>query len=186
MHLGTGCDYLSKIGTKYPALDANPEVFLSDFGKGLHPATDQLSKAKAYLVKLFPHSKGLRTFHQLRVNQFHVELTSDFSGDAHCTMEVFSQGNTTLLYDASLKISRLDHGWIVIDDELLPQKYFNIIPGNTLRESVTATKGDCSSKRCGCKKDDTVCSQYCLCAAAARILYNKAQISKVEVMSCNM
>ena len=92
VHLGTGCDYLSKIGTKYPALNANPEVFLSDFGKGLHPATDQLSKAKAYLVKLFPHSKGLKTFNQLRVNQFHVKLTSDFSGDAHCTMEVFSQG----------------------------------------------------------------------------------------------
>ena len=70
MHLGTGCDYLSKIGTKYPALNANPEVFLSDFGKGLDPATDQLSKAKAYLVKLFPHSKGLKTFNQLRVNHF--------------------------------------------------------------------------------------------------------------------
>ena len=114
-------------------------MFLSAFGKGLQPATDQLSKAEAYLVKLFPHSKGLKTFNQLRVNHFLKTNSMLNLPPTSLAMHIAQwrylvKVNTTLLYDASLKISRLDHGWIVIDDELLPQKHFNIIPEHFARK----------------------------------------------------
>ena len=46
MHLGTGCDYLNKIGTKHAALNANPENYLSNFCKGLELSVDEISKAE--------------------------------------------------------------------------------------------------------------------------------------------
>ena len=70
MHLGTGCDYLNKIGTKHAALNANPEKYLSNFGKGLELSDDEISNAESYLVQLFPHSKGLTAFDELRVKHF--------------------------------------------------------------------------------------------------------------------
>ena len=34
LHHLTGTDYLSKVGTKLPALESSPEMYLSNFGEG--------------------------------------------------------------------------------------------------------------------------------------------------------
>ena len=55
-HLGTGCDYLSKIGTKHGALKASPEKFLQSFGEGDILTDDQIIKAEQYLVKVLKYN----------------------------------------------------------------------------------------------------------------------------------
>ena len=50
-YVGTGCDYISKIGTKLRALSAFPEKFLQKFG---HKDLDDsdIVKAEQYLVNV--------------------------------------------------------------------------------------------------------------------------------------
>ena len=73
---------------------------------------------------------------------------------------------STLLDDSPLILSPLDHGWVDIEDELMPEKNFNIIPEHFTCKCQC--NGDCTSKRCGCRNDDTICTQYCLCGATCK------------------
>ena len=45
-HLGTGCDYLSKIGTKSSALKAKPEANLNTFGESVNLDDAQIQEAE--------------------------------------------------------------------------------------------------------------------------------------------
>jgi hypothetical protein len=68
-HIGTGCDTLSKIGTKLAALNAIPEMYLDGFGKG--ELTDgQVKKCEEYLVKVQRLNTDCLTFDALRVLEY--------------------------------------------------------------------------------------------------------------------
>ena len=51
-HLGTGADYISKIGTKKRCLNAKPEVMLKDFGKKNTLEDDEVRIAEKFLVRV--------------------------------------------------------------------------------------------------------------------------------------
>ena len=55
-HLGTGCDYISKIGTKYSALQAQPDLYLRNFGESGMLDSQQIKNAEKYLVKIFSNT----------------------------------------------------------------------------------------------------------------------------------
>ena len=65
VHILTGCDTTSKIGTKKEALKASPEKYLSKFG---NDRTDVLSyeNAESFLVKVLNASSQSNTFNDLR------------------------------------------------------------------------------------------------------------------------
>ena len=68
-HIGTGCDYISKIGTKLGALNANPEDFLVGFGSGLLDEAT-IVKCEQYLVKVckkMPFKKHLMNYVALSI-----------------------------------------------------------------------------------------------------------------------
>ena len=44
VHIGTGCDYISKIGTKLGAIKANPEIYLKGFGE--EPSLNEVAVEK--------------------------------------------------------------------------------------------------------------------------------------------
>ena len=48
-HIGTGCDYFSKLGTKLGALHAIPEKFLAGFGTGQTLNGQQIEGGERYL-----------------------------------------------------------------------------------------------------------------------------------------
>ncbi len=67
-HLGTGCDYLSKVGTKLSAVKADPTVTLARFGEGATLDDHQVDIAEEYLVKVASSNTGnAKTFDELRV-----------------------------------------------------------------------------------------------------------------------
>ena len=47
-HIGTGCDYLSKIGTKLGALNAKPDIYLKGLEEDLN--AEMIQKCEQYLV----------------------------------------------------------------------------------------------------------------------------------------
>ena len=48
----TGCDVISKVGTKAAALDSEPELYLESFGEMNEPFLRSFEKAKKYLVRV--------------------------------------------------------------------------------------------------------------------------------------
>ena len=55
-HIGTGCDYISKVGTKHGALKASPELYLQSFGEGDHLTDDQIINPLVPSVALLQRS----------------------------------------------------------------------------------------------------------------------------------
>ena len=72
VHHLTGSDYTSKVGTKSAALKANPEHFLSEFGRYIHEPklSDSLSKAEAYLVQVLKKGTTAQTMNELRTHLY--------------------------------------------------------------------------------------------------------------------
>ena len=67
--IGSGCDTLSKIGTKLAALNAIPEMYLKGFGQGeLNKAL--IRKREEYSVKVLKLSTECVTFDSLRAHQY--------------------------------------------------------------------------------------------------------------------
>ena len=68
-HVGTGCDALSKIGTKLAALNAIPEMFLEGFGtRELNEM--QIRKCEEHMVKVMKLNTECKTFKSLRFMQY--------------------------------------------------------------------------------------------------------------------
>ena len=73
-HIGTGCDYLSKVGTKKAALLAQPESNLAAFGESAVLDEHQINEAEYYLVRVFKSrprtAEDNEDFDDLRVNSW--------------------------------------------------------------------------------------------------------------------
>ena len=52
-HLETGCNYLSKVGTKKSALVAYPATNLKTFGEGVSLTEEQIDEAEKYLGNVY-------------------------------------------------------------------------------------------------------------------------------------
>ena len=65
--MDTGCDYLSKIGTKPSTLHAALHLNLMTFGETSVLDDAQVQEAETYLVHVINHSSKFNTFDELRV-----------------------------------------------------------------------------------------------------------------------
>ena len=54
LHVLTGCDVKSKIGSKYGARNANPIDYLKAFGQSKDLCYEEAQKAESHLVKVLP------------------------------------------------------------------------------------------------------------------------------------
>ena len=68
-HIGTGCDTLSRIGTKLAALNAIPELYLDGFGQG-ELTVERVKKCEEYLVQVQKLNSDCTTFGALRVLKY--------------------------------------------------------------------------------------------------------------------
>ena len=66
VHVLTGCDYTSKIGTKHAALITNPEHYLEDFGTKMDEST--IDKAEEYLTQVLKKGAKFKKMDQPEVN----------------------------------------------------------------------------------------------------------------------
>lgn len=69
-HIGTGCDYLIKVGTKLGALNAIPEKYLLNFGTGHSLDEEQIEACETYLVNVLKHNTAESTFDEFRCSQY--------------------------------------------------------------------------------------------------------------------
>lgn len=66
VHILTGCDVTSKIGTKPSALKASPETLLLRFAEDNTLSEETLDKAEEYLVQVLHPLSKCKTYDELR------------------------------------------------------------------------------------------------------------------------
>ena len=71
VHTLTGCDYTSKVETKYAALNANPSEYLRNFDFGQSCTDDFVESCEAYLVQVLKRNTTCTTMDHLRNYIYH-------------------------------------------------------------------------------------------------------------------
>ena len=70
LHVLTGCDVTSKIGTKYGTLNAKPIDYLNTFEQSKNVCHKETEKAESYLVKVLRLSSACITMNELRIEWY--------------------------------------------------------------------------------------------------------------------
>ena len=70
LHVLTGCNVTSKIGTKYGALNAKPIDYLKTFGQIKNLCHEKAEKAESYLVKFLRRSSACTTMNELCIESY--------------------------------------------------------------------------------------------------------------------
>jgi hypothetical protein len=174
-HLGTGADYISKIGTKKGCLNANPEIALKDFGESSDLTGEEIQAGEQYLVKVASNSRGKNctaiTFDELRVltwkrtsSVLELEPTSHSIREGHIRRWWYLyKVCSDLLEMNNLHLQPTAYGWEDIEGELFPTKELNLIPDDMCK--TCGCKTGCQKKTCSCYKADgqPKCTDYCRC-----------------------
>ena len=173
VHVLTGDDALSKIGTKHAAFACEPEKYLTYFAES-HDFNDELAeKVEEYLVRVWASAgrkTPSKTFDQLRL-EHHIKVatpkplaqlppTSNVIR-AHIQWAFYVVYNVlNLLDDRRPVLDHTNHGWICDDGTPLPVKGLMPLPAAVL--TVCRCDGKCATKSCQCAKAGLVCVVFCL------------------------
>jgi len=172
VHLGTGCDYLSKLGTKKSALAVQPANYLDTFGVSDSLDEYQLGQAEKFLVKVYgKNSLGTETtFDELRLK---IWKRTGSVYDLPCTSHSIRFGHIPRWWFLYKKMSSFltpgrydylhpdDYGWEVSNDELIPRKFLNLLPDELV--SICNCTTGCTNNRCRCLKNGFPCTNFCMC-----------------------
>ena len=173
-HLGTGADYISKIGTKKSCLNAKPEVMLKEFGEKITLDEDEVQIAEEFLVRVASSCRAAcpaKTFDELRVltwkrtsSVLELEPTSHSIRMGHIKRWwfLFKTCSDLLTMDYN-HLKPTDYGWEDIEGELFACKELNLLPDEMCK--VCRCKTGCQRKTCSCFKAEgqLKCTDYCLC-----------------------
>ena len=172
VHIGTGSDYISKVGTKKSALKANPVANLNSFGETPFLDDSQVKEAERYLVLTFSNPNAPeKTFDKLRCKVYKRKAdvlslppTSNSIVNGHIRRWWYIYKKMANLFSAEFDdLSPEDYGWSVEDGILLPEKSLKLLPDEYC--TICSCKAGCKNKRCSCFKDGMVCSEFCKCSS---------------------
>ena len=170
-HIGTGCDYLSKVGTKLSAMRANPELTLANFGDSSILNEQQTQIAEQYLVNVVSSNTGnSKTFDELRVKSWKNNNSVFTLPPTSYSIRMGHIPRWWYLYKvcSNLPTSTFDHleatdyGWDNVDGDLFANKYLNIVPDELV--ITCSCRTGCTGNRCSCKKNGSKCTDYCKCS----------------------
>lgn len=167
VHILTGCDSTSKIGTKQAAMKQNVAQILKDFGEVSGEGSDIFAEIEAFLVRVWKHTAKESTFDELRYSEFkrtgqmdHLPPTSS-SIHGHIRRSLFLiRENINLLNTSWISDDPRANGWIEDDGMLLPDKCLHKLSDELL---VTCGCSRCGDERCKCKKAKLLCTEFCRC-----------------------
>ena len=74
-HISNGSDSTSKIGSKKSAINANPELYLQQFGEENELSVEAAERAEQYLIKVEQPKSTCVTFNELRFDMYRSRKT---------------------------------------------------------------------------------------------------------------
>ena len=169
IHILTGCDTTSKVGTKLSALKPPAVQLLSEFGKSLSsPNQDEIiGKAEEYLVQVLKPNSTCTTMDNLRYDIYHQSKVSDLhslpptSSDLHlhilrCLYTTYMQIHCR----QNVTVDAANYGYEERNGSLVPSYHPNNVPESLVQ---TCNCKKCSTKQCACRKIGIPCCVYCKC-----------------------
>ena len=172
VHVLTGDDALSRIGTKHAALACEPHKYLHLFAESSECNEESLKMAEEYLVRVWTgalRKTSSRTFDQARLESHISSATPKALVQLPPTSSVihnhikrafFVLRNVLNVFnDRSPELNAIDFGWFLEGDTMLPAKGLKPIPDDIL--VVCKCVGKCDTNRCKCFKVDVPCVVYC-------------------------
>ena len=167
LHILSGSDTTSKVGTKSAALKANPALYLKQFGKNIRNIERELRKGEEFLVKVLMKGGPFSTMDELRYYKYHNSKNITFA-DLPPTSFAIRGHILHAFYATYMQLHYLDNpdldptefGFEEEDEILVPNMCKRLVPDD-LPQSCTCTK--CSTKRCLCRHQGVPCCIYCKC-----------------------
>ena len=167
IHVISGCDLTSKIGSKLAALNKNPEQYLQLFGENEADQELAFKLAEKYLIEILSSSSNCSSFNELRYHMY-TEKGKALNELPPTSLEiqmhlkrccyVICQNMNLLCYEQFI-LDQSSFGWKIIDGVSLPQKGLVYMPDHYI---IT----------CGCKK--AVCRGRCKCRIVGNRVLNIA------------
>ena len=169
VHTLTGCDYMSKVGTKLAALKANLVDYLPGFGRSKNgPSDDEVVRAESYLVQVLKNGTKCATMAELRDHPHHHSKASleKFPPTSHAIKVHILRAYyathvmASLLSENNTELNPYMYGYVKEDELLTPDMGFRSI----LEEWViSCTRSKCATFKCACRKSGQACCQFCKC-----------------------
>jgi len=167
LHMLTGADTTSKLGTKSAALKAKPEMYLAEFGHD--PESINLPLVEEYLVKVLRIPDSAKTMDDARFHAYH------HSSKALTELPPTSRMTVAHIYRAfygtyiqqnclfGLQANPADFRYACADDGLLlPIENQCLLPDDF---PSSCNCGKCATIICPCKAAGVACCSYCRCQA---------------------
>ena len=182
VHILTGDDIMSKIGTKHAAYIMNPVKYLETIGETPLPSPAEIGKAEEYLVRVYAGARNTpiaRTFDGLRLEKYvsgkvginELPPTSH-AVHAHIRRGVFLIYNIcNALNPEAQKLDPEAYCFEKLFGILVPKKSLNPLP-DTLTKTCNCA-GKCSDKRCPCVSNARKCVLFCHKNCAGGLCRNK-------------
>jgi hypothetical protein len=167
LHVLTGSDTISKVGTKHAAVKANPVNYLMNFGYSLQHVEDSCIKAEEYLVNVLNSTVPYKTMDELRYYKYYNSKNVTFA-DLPPTSFAIKGHIRRSFYAAYIQLNCLDNpdldpkqfGFEEDNGLLVPGMCKRLLPED-LPQSCTCTK--CTTRHCPCHQQDAPCCIYCKC-----------------------
>ena len=170
-HILTGCDSMSKIGSKKASLACDPVQFLSRFGESSSISEDDETLAEKYLVRVYAgvrSSTKAETFDQLRLACYLSGIGIDTLPPTSSVIRGHIKRGAYLVHQACTLLSNTQtfdsnamqkYGWSEHLGMLLPTKCLNPLPCELL--IVCKCSGRCNTRRCRCRDKKARCTVFC-------------------------
>ncbi|KAG1682452.1 Solute carrier family 22 member 2 [Nymphon striatum] len=160
VHMLTGCDYTSKVGTKQAALNNHPETYLKGFGTCANVQDMDLViiRAEEYLVHVFKKGTAFTTMNQLRTHTYHQSKgayldklpPTSYAIKAHIRRAFYGTHQmTTILSSKRHTLDATQYGYEEDDDMLMPAMAIREIPEEY---TLQCNCQKCGTIRCVCRQ----------------------------------
>ena len=165
VHILTGCDVASKIGTKSAALKSDPHMYLKNFGEN-ELLESYLVHAELYLIKVLQSNST--TFDELRYELYRKKKKilydlppTSRSLQGHLQRCYYVINESLNLLSKAKSLETTVYGWKSFEAYLLPRKREVTLPSE--HTIVRGCNKGCKG-RCNCSKNDVPCTEFCQCA----------------------
>jgi hypothetical protein len=172
VHVLTGDDALSKIGTKHAAYTCEPDKYLHNFAESEDLTEESTKLAEEYLVRVWTsagRNTVCKTFDHARyeshINSNHpkpLELLPPTSSviQNHIKRAFFILRNVLNILNEQYTVpDATNYGWLLEDATMLPVKGLKSIPPEIL--TVCQCGGQCDTRRCVCRRGGMSCVVFC-------------------------
>ena len=172
MHVLTGDDALSRIGTKHAAFTCEPQKYLKNFAKTNELSEESSKMVEEYLVRVWTvagRKTSCQTFDQARLEAHINSVTPKTLAQLPPTSSVIRnhiqraffviRNVLCVLIDGAPVLSATDYDWFSDGGTIMPANGLKPIPEDML--TVCKCGGKCDTNRCLCAKGELRCVVYC-------------------------